>query len=202
MRLRDEQVEWIRRYVEESGITLPTLADDLVDHLSCVVESEIAGGKDFDDAFRAAVADLAPNGLAEIQQDTIFLFNRTNTIAMKKVMYLVGLISSIAIAIGWLFSLLHWPGAYEMFNGGFLGFLLLFVPMLAIDRFKVGQGKATAGKLRIVLGCVSAVLVGMSLVFKLLHLQGADVLLIVGMLLFSFGFLPFLFFTMYRKSVS
>lgn len=167
-----------------------------------MLESDPDNGKDFHAAFQEAIADLAPQGLAEIQTETILLMNRNEIATMKKVTYLIGLLSSIAIAVGWLFSVLHWPGASELFNYGFLGFLLLFVPMLAVDRFKVSLSKALSEKLKIVLGCASALLVGMSLVFKLLHLQGADILLIAGMLLFSFAFLPFLFFTMYRKSIS
>jgi hypothetical protein len=121
---------------------------------------------------------------------------------MKKIMYLIGLLSSIAIAMGWLFSVLHWPGASELFNYGFIGFLLIFVPLFSFDRFKGRVKSALAERLKIALGCVSAVIVGISLVFKLLHLQGADQLLVVGMVMFAFGFLPFLYFTTYRKAIS
>jgi len=121
---------------------------------------------------------------------------------MKKLMYLIGLLSSISIGLGWLFSLLHWTGATEMFNFGFLGLLLLFIPMLAFDRYKLSLRKTLSEKLRIILGLVSAFVVGIAVVFKVLHLSGADTMLAAGMLIFIFGFLPFLFFNMYRKSIS
>ena len=121
---------------------------------------------------------------------------------MKKVMYSIGLISSICVCIGWLFKVLHWPGAGPLFNYGFLGFVLIFIPMLAIDRYKVNISKALSDKLRIILGFFSAMVMGLAVLFKLMHLQGADILLIIGTLIFSFGFLPFLFFRMYKKSIT
>lgn len=57
-------------------------------------------------------------------------------------------------------------------------------------------------KLKVILGSFSALIVGLAGVFKVLHLQWADHLLLGGMLLFTFGFLPFLFFRMYKKSIS
>jgi hypothetical protein len=202
MSLRDEQLQRIRRRIEEGGITIQTLKDDLLDHLCCVVEIETAKGKSFELAFQEAMNELAPNGFEDIQDETIFLLNPNNIIRMKKVMYLIGLLSSISIGLGWLFSLLHLTGASEMFNYGFLGFLLLFIPMLAFDRYKLSLRKALSEKLRIILGVVSAFLVGIAVAFKILHLSGADTMLAVGMLIFIFGFLPFLFFNMYRKSIS
>ena len=121
---------------------------------------------------------------------------------MKRIIYAVGLLSAIAISLGWLFSVLRWPGGSELFNYGFLGFLLLFVPLLCIDRYKVYLRQAASEKLKIVLGSCSAIVIGLAGVFKLFHLQGADHLLLGGMLLFTFGFLPFLFFRMYKKSIS
>jgi len=202
MKLSAQQIATIRDRIEGSAITIQTLRDDVLDHLCCVTEYKIERGKQFDAAFLEALDEFAPNGLDLIQRETMFLLNSTKIIRMKKIIYTIGLLSAIAVSLGWLFSVMHWPGAYQLFNYGFLGFLLLFVPMLAIDRYKVYLGQALSEKLRIILGSLSAIVVGLSLVFKLLHLQGADFLLLGGMLLFTFGFLPFLFFRMYKKSIS
>ena len=80
--------------------------------------------------------------------------------------------------------------------------LLLFVPLVAIDKYKVALSKSISVKLKIVLGVIAAIITGVSVLFKLLHLQGTVVLLILGAFIFGFGFLPFYFFTMYRKSIS
>lgn len=201
MKLTREQVQWIRQYINDSGITMQTLRDDVADHLMCVIEMDHEEEKTFEIAFRDAVQELAPNGLAEMQKETILLLNSNKILRMKKVMYFIGLVSSVSIGLGWLFSLLHWPGGWQLFNYGFLALLLIFAPMLAMDHYKKSIRKALPEKFKVLLGIVSALIVGTAVAFKIVHLPGADILLIIGMLMFIFGFLPFLFFTMYRKSV-
>lgn len=202
MKLSDDQLLAIRELIATSTVTIDTLKDDLLDHLCCVVEIRMERGSSFETALREALHELAPNGLDEIQRETLYLLNSNKILTMKKVMYSIGLVCAISISLGWLFSVLHWPGGSELFNYGFLGFMLLFVPMLTIDRYKVSLRKALSEKLRIIFGVVSALLTGLAAAFKFLHLAGADILLLTGMVLFTFGFLPFLFFNLYKKSVS
>lgn len=202
MKLTDEYIERIAEILEESQITIETLKADLLDHLSCVVEIEMKHGKNFETSLNEALKEVAPNGLQAIQQETILLLNAQKIIRMKKIMYAIGFISTVSISLGWLFLVLNWAGGRQLFNSGFLAFLLLFLPLLAIDRYKVNLRKAMSEKLRIVLGFSSAFIIGIAIGFKYLHLQGADILLIAGMLMFTFGFLPFLFFNMYKKSIS
>ncbi|HRG79890.1 MAG TPA: hypothetical protein PL167_09780 [Cyclobacteriaceae bacterium] len=202
MKVSSEQIAHIREVIDQSSITIETLKDDLLDHLCCVVEVKMTNGSEFEISLKEALDELAPDGLNTIQRETIFLLNSTKIILMKKIMYSIGLITSIAMTMGILAKLLHWPGAEELFTYGFVGFLLLFLPMLAIDRYKHNLSKSLSEKLRIGFGYLSAFLIVFSIFFKLFHLDGANLLLLSGMCVFSFGFLPFLFFNMYKKSVS
>jgi hypothetical protein len=202
MKLAEDQIAVIRKTIHQSGIEIQTLKDDLIDHLCCVTESKIERGKSFENALSEALHELAPDGLYEIQRETIFLLNSSTIILMKKVMYLIGLITTICMSIGWAFRILDWPGGSELLTYGFLGFVLLFIPMVAINYFKVNLRSALSEKLRIILGVSSGVIVGVAFVLKFMHLPGADQLLLGGTILFSFGFLPFLFFSMYKKSIS
>jgi hypothetical protein len=121
---------------------------------------------------------------------------------MKKVMYSVGLFSAMAMSVGWLFRILHMPGGFELVNYGFLAFSLVFVPMLAVNQFRESANKTLPEKLRIILGLLSGIITCLAVLFKIFHYPGADILLLTGGLIFIFGFLPFLFFTMYKKSIS
>ena len=56
--------------------------------------------------------------------------------------------------------------------------------------------------MEIILGAASAIISGLAGLFKLMHLQGADILLAAGAFVFAFGFLPFFFYAMYKESVS
>jgi hypothetical protein len=180
---------------------METLKDDVFDHLCCAIEQKLVEGKLFEIALQEAFYELAPNGLDEIQRKSFFLLKSPRIIFMKKIMYLTGLICAIAVSVGWLFATLNWPGGREIFNMGFLGFLWVFVPMLALDQHRVRMRKPTSETIKINSGAVSGFIVGLSLVFKLLHLQGADLVLIAGTLMFTFGFLPIFFFNLYKKTV-
>ena len=202
MKLSAEQEKTIQQYVDSHELKLKTLRDDIIDHLCCVVESGLGKGKPFEQLLNEAVDDIAPNGLREIDRRTTFLINYNRILIMKKIMYVIGFIGSVALTMGVAFKLLHLPGANPLFMIGYLSLLLIFVPLLAFDRFKVAIAKVLSVRLKIIFGAISSVILGLAGLFKILHLQGADVLLMLGTIIFAVGFLPFLFFTMYRSSVS
>lgn len=202
MKLSSGQVAIVKNIIDKSDITIDTLRDDLLDHLCCVVEIEITRGKDFDTALKGALTELAPEGLKKIQHETLFLLNSTKIILMKEVMYSIGLLSAMSFVLGWLFGILHMPGATPLSIYGFLVFAFVFVPLLAIDRYKTNIRWVLSEKLKFALGLVSGLIVATSILFKVMHLPGAEGLMILGTGLFVFGFLPFLFFRLYKKSVS
>lgn len=202
MKVSSEQVAAIKYVIGQSAITIDTLKDDLLDHLCCMVERKMEKGLGFETSLKEALLELAPDGLDEIQRETIFLLNSTKIMLMKKIMYSIGLITSISMTMGLTFKFLHMPGAEQLFNIGFFGFLILFLPMLAVDRYKHNLTKTLSEKLRMGFGYLSVLVIASSVLFKLFHLDGANLLLLSGMCVFSFGFLPFLFFNMYKKSIS
>ena len=121
---------------------------------------------------------------------------------MKKLMYSAGFFGALLISLGSLFKIMHWPNANWMVFVGMIAFLLVFVPLFALDRYKLQASKAVSVKFRFYAGVISAFLVGLSVIFKMLHLMGANILLVLGVGVFSFGYLPFLFFSLYKKSLS
>jgi len=202
MKLTQEQEEIIESIVDSQGLKMKSLRDDVIDHLCCVVESGMGKEKSFQQLLDKALSDLAPNGLIEIENKTIFLLNSKRILIMKKLLYLTGFIGSITLTAGITFKLLSMPYGYELFTIGFLTLLLVFIPLLALDRYKVALSKAITEKMKIILGTAAAIITGLSGLFKLMHLQGADLLLLGGAFVFAFGFLPFFFFNMYKKSIS
>jgi len=203
MRLTEEQVRLIRNRVELSKISIATLREDVVDHICSVVEVKLDRNRTFEVALNEALRELAPDGLDEIQNETVFLLNSHKIILMKKLMYTIGALSSMSFVAGWAFGILHLPGAFELSAYGFLGFALLFMPLYAIDYHKTSIQRLLSEKWRFFLGLASAVLMGASVIFKMLHLPVLPTFfLIAGSTVFIFGFLPFLFFGLYRKSVS
>jgi len=202
MSLTEKQIDSIRNILIAEGIQNESLTDDVLDHICCVVEVLVKRGESFDSAVDEAIVDLAPNGLKDLEIQTRYLLNSKRIVIMKKLMYSAGFIGAVLISIGSLFKIMHWPYANILVISGMIAFLLLFVPLFALDRYKVQASKAMSGKIKILVGSVSAFLIGLSVVFKMMHLMGASVLLVLGVGLFTFGFLPFLFFSLYKKSIS
>ena len=202
MKLTVEEEAYIADQVSAHHFKIKSLEDDLVDHICCVVESQLGKDKSFEVLVKEAIADLAPNGLDELEHKTIFLLNAKRILLMKKLIYLSGFIGSVTLSLGLTFKILHWPYGYELFSIGIIILLLLFVPLLVLDIFKVALSKSLTEKTKIILGTLAAITTGLAALFKIMHLQGAEVLLLLGTLLFTCGFLPFLFFTMYKKSLS
>lgn len=200
--LSEEEIASLQAMIDKSAISSQALKDDLLDHFCCFIEHEIQKGSSFEVACQKAWKEICPNGLDEIQRETIFLLNTKKIIQMKRLMFTIGLLASISVCIGWLFKVLGWPGGGDLFTYGFLAFVLLFLPMLAVDRYKLVLNRALSEKLRVILGFTSAIVTGLAVLFKIMNLQGASQLLVLGTLLFSFGFLPFLFFRMYKKSLN
>ena len=134
MELTAEQIDLIRQDIEEKGITMTDLADSLLDHLCCAVESEL--GSDFPDAYARALSAFGKEGLNTVQQQTISLLTLKKELTMKKTMYLLGYIAALLSTTGLLFKLMHWPGAAPMFIIGIILLNLGFLPMYFYDRYK------------------------------------------------------------------
>lgn len=200
MELSSDQIAIIKFRIEQSGIRIKSLRDDVLDHLCC--EIELADGIEFKEALNRAIAELAPKGLQQLEKETMYLLNNEKVIFMKMIIYFIGFVGAVCLAAGTILKLIHMPGADELSTIGLVSFLIVFVPLTAILRYKANPPKAVSEKLKIVLGAASAFVGGVAGIFKVLHLQGFDFLFFSTAILFIAGFLPFLFYTMYKKSIA
>ncbi len=120
---------------------------------------------------------------------------------MRKILYTIGCLTSISFVSGWVMGMLHLPGARELSIYGFLGFVIIFLPVLSIDHHRARIKRTTLQKAKFLTGLSSALLVALSVIFKLLELQGAAELLTTGAGLFVVAFLPLQFYSMYRIAI-
>jgi hypothetical protein len=150
--LTETQVGQIQEDVDRSSLTIQALKEDLVDHFCCVVEEHMKKGIPFQEAYTRAFLQICPNGLDEIQQETIFLLNSQKILLMKKMMYLIGLLASMAMSLGFIFRILNWPGGVELIIGGTFGFAFLFLPMLALNHYKSDLHRVLSERVKLILG--------------------------------------------------
>ena len=57
-------------------------------------------------------------------------------------------------------------------------------------------------RMRFILAVLSIIFIGLGAILKINHMQGANLSLFIGGIIFSFGLIPFIFYGMYKKSVS
>lgn len=199
--ISDEQVDFIEQAIANSNVRNKELRDDLLDHMCCLVEIEIKKGLSFDQAYQKAFLQTSPNGYGEIQNETLFLLNYNKIMNMKRLTYISGFIFSLGFTSGSLFKLLHWPGANMLLSIGLIGIAFVFIPLLLINKYKSVLHSVLSEKMKWAFGVLSLLLFVTSIIFKTYHLMGANILLMSAFLIFGFGFLPFLFFRMYRQSM-
>lgn len=198
-KLTDREVDFIIEQVNNSQIVTKTLKEDLVDHFCCVIEDYMKEGMSFEESYKRAYKVICPNGFDEIHQETILLLTSKRITIMKKLMFIVGFIGTIFLTTSFMFKALHWP------NGGLLlliaAFVLIFIllPLVFLYFYKREFSTYVSYKLKYVFGYIGLALVLTGAVLKLLHLPGAEVILILAMFVINFGFLPFLFYRIHKK---
>lgn len=200
--LLDEHIRWIKEDIDRSGIRIESLKEDLLDHCCCFIEEEMKWGASFQTAYMKARSEVCPNGFGEIQNETIFLLNSNKIMIMKKTIYLIGLASAMGMSMGFLFRILHLPGGDQLTYYGLFVFALVFLPAFAILQFKNSFGKLVSERFKYIFGVGSAVIIAIAIFLKMQSLpEVGNIILIGGILLFTFGYLPSLFFRMYKKSL-
>lgn len=198
--ISEQQLTIISRAIRHSEIADKALQDDLIDHFCCVVEAEMQSGQSFENAFTAAYAQITPNGFGEIQQETLYLRNHKKRLLLSQCTFLSGYVFALSATLGAFFKIMYLPGATSLLYAGMLGFAFVFLPLLLVTKLKNRLFLHLSGKLQWLLGSLTGMVLIAACLFKLLHLQGAGLLLGLGFLLFGLGFLPFFFFRMFQAS--
>ena len=120
---------------------------------------------------------------------------------MKKSMYILGFIATVLWTTSILFKLMHWPGAGALIVLG--AFMLIFVllPIIALYFYKKEFSQYISYKLKYIFGFVGLGLFLAGIVGKIMHWPGWGITLVVSIAIINFGFFPFLFYRLYKKSV-
>jgi len=134
MELTTDQIAFIAQDIQERGITMDELTEDLVDHICCVIEN--GSNADFHSAYHEALETFGKNGFRKIQNETNVLLTLKREIIMKKTMYSLGYIAACLSTTGLLFKLQHWPGAAIMLTVGIVLLNFGFLPIYFYSWYK------------------------------------------------------------------
>ncbi len=196
--LTDAQIEFIRRDLLAQGIQLEGLQQDLLDHICCVVEHELAAEDDFEAFYQQRIKHFYKRELREIEEETIALLTFKNYYVMKKIMLLSGGVLTALLVVGLTLKFMHLPGAAFMLVLGVAILNFVFLPLLFTLKIKEKQTsreKAISG-----IATICGMLMSIGLIFKVMHWPGANMLIVVGFGALLLVFLPVYFFTGIRQA--
>lgn len=191
-----QDIDRIRRDVKGQDICFSHLADELLDHLCCDVEQEMACGLNFSEAYRRVKEKMGHRRLKEIQEETLYAVD-TKYRNMKKTMKISGIAGTAMLGIAALFKIMHWPLAGILCILGGITLAFVFMPSALTVLWK-----ETKSRNKIFL-YVTAFLASMffiaGVVFKIQHWPLAGILLSLAALTGVFLFIPALTANMLRN---
>ena len=120
-------IDQITRDISREEITFSHLLDELIDHVCCDVENEMAHGLSFMEAYQCVKKKIGPRRLKEIQEETLYAIDAKYR-KMKTTMKITGIAGTVMFGFAALFKIQHWPGAGALMTLGAFTLAFLFMP--------------------------------------------------------------------------
>jgi uncharacterized protein with PQ loop repeat len=185
-------IDQISSDIRQQKISFSHLAEDLIDHVCCDVESEMQRGLNFSEAYLKVKTKIGLRGLKEIQEETLYAVD-TKYRKMKNIMKISGITGTVMLGFAAAFKIFHFPGTSILMTVGSLVLAFIFMPSALVVLWK----ETHSGK-RLFL-FISAFLTGATFILGILlktqHLPAADILLSFSVLSAILLFLPTLLFS-------
>lgn len=191
-----QDIDRIRRDVKGQDICFSHLADELLDHLCCDVEQEMACGLNFSEAYRRVKEKMGHRRLKEIQEETLYAVD-TKYRKMKNTMKISGIAGTAMLGIAALFKIMHWPGAGIMCILGGVSLAFVFMPSALTVLWK--ETKSRKKIFLYVTAFLAAMFFIAGVVFKIQHWPVAGILLSLAALTGVLLFIPALTADMLRN---
>ena len=134
--LSDDQIEFVRRDILKRGIQNEALQQDLLDHICCVVENELADTGDFETFYKQRIKHFYVKELKEIEEETNALLNFKHFYRLRKIMLVSGGTATIFLVIALLLKFLYLPGVAISMVLGIVLLNFVFLPSLLTLKIK------------------------------------------------------------------
>jgi hypothetical protein len=172
-----DNLERISRDVSRQEITFSHLADELIDHICCDVESEMNDGLTFYEAYRKVKQKIGPHRLKGIQVETLNAVD-TKYRYMKNTMKISAVAGTILFGLAATFKIQHWPGAGIMLTLGALILAFVFMPSALGVLWKETHSRKKL--ILFISAFLSAGFFIAGILFKIQHWSGAGVIFILA----------------------
>ncbi|MCF8254126.1 MAG: hypothetical protein K9H61_03230 [Bacteroidia bacterium] len=172
--ISEDQIDYILADIAAQGVTDEHLQNNILDHVCCLLENSAEPILDFEASYRKHIESFYKNNLKEIEVEANLLINFKHYYLMKKFMLLSGMIGAGILLLGNLFKFMHWPGAAILLLTGITLLALIFIPIMFY--LKIKENQSVAEKIFLSVGLILASAFCLSVLFKLLHWPGANLL--------------------------
>ncbi|HEX2969401.1 MAG TPA: hypothetical protein VHO46_09880 [Bacteroidales bacterium] len=199
-KLSEQNIDFITGIISNSRIESIEMKEDLIDHFCCAIEEDMDKGLSFEKSYKKAYQSICPNGLDEIQQETVYLLTSKKIKAMKRFTYVSGYLTAVCITTTFAMKLTHTKGGSIALLASSFFLMFLFLPSLFLNLYKREIVRSFSNKLLYMLGFVGILLLISSILFKLQHWGNVSIQLFSAVAIINFALFPLLFYKMYRKS--
>lgn len=196
-KVTDEQVDFIADEIRKRGITLDDLLWNLVDHVCCIMEQEMSETDDFHRFLQALWPRFFKDNLREIQEEAELLITFKHFYAMKRTLSIAGITSAFFTLTGSILKIAHLPGAGISIVLGIAIFALLFLPLMIVLKFR--DETAKTDRLVFALGFLLGISASLGFLFKIMHWPFANMLMLTGVVGFTFVYTPLYLITRVRR---
>lgn len=196
--LTEQQIEFVSEEIHVRGVNLNSLHDDLLDHICTSIERKMDEGLNFDSAFVQTIKLFGPNGLMQVQNQTLLFLTQMNE-TMKKLSIGFGLATVALLLAGIFFKAMHWPGAGMLIVLGNALLVCGYLPILLSHKLKES---AANEKLTVISGYVGLAVMATGITFKLMHWPYANMMMLSGFAVLVLIYMPVYFYQRYKTSVN
>ncbi len=195
--LSEQQIEFILNDIRRNGVELEDLQYNLLDHVCCIIEQELEENGDFEQFYQTTIRRFYKERLHELEEETQSLLTFKNYYTMKKLMIGSGIVSAVLLSFGILFKFNYWPGAGVLLLSGIASLSFIFLPLYFTLRIR--EQKETRDKVLIGLSSLVCISISSSILFKIMHWPGANMLGLIAVSIMMLLFLPIYFITGIRN---
>lgn len=210
--LTEAQIQYIRERIRQEGVNRTDLEHDILDHLCCLIEAEMDGGGNFEDAFKKVFEDFAPTGGLKRIQGEVNYISLKKTIIMKKFAVIA---ESLVMILFFITTLLQgirllnqytWPFIAELAFVNQYAMCLFILPRYWLHHYRMAVRESgenmSPGIIRLI--SITGFLCSESFInavfFKIMHMPGGDQLFIITAIL-GMIYVPFYCVRKYRVAV-
>ncbi len=166
--LNQQQRATIEAYLNEQGLTLLPLRDEMMDHLICDIEAHLVRGCTFEEAWQCTTEEIPGGHFKNVQTETMEATSKRFNLSRS-----FALISLSLLLLASLFKLLHWEYS-KMLLMASLGAIVMALITSTISGISLHKQKKGRGML---IGTVASIILLLaSWCMQILHLPGTGLL--------------------------